>query len=149
MVTRLNIPVSEPASVTTLPDEVLQYIFYYVSPHDLLQNVQLVSKRINDLGNEALLWRFHCRTQYTYWDAEHRIRQKFRGAVADVDWKALYMHRLRIDFQTTTLLDSILEDQVNRIEKFGAIAQFGYDAKDTLLRHCHCGDGAEDVLARK
>jgi F-box protein 21 len=69
--------------------------------------------------------------------------------VGDVDWKNLYTHRSNIDSKTTAILDSILEDQVNRIGKFNAIAKFGYDAKDTLLRHCRTGETAGDVLARR
>ena len=69
--------------------------------------------------------------------------------MGDVDWKMLYMHRVTVDTQTTAILDSILADQVNRIKKFNYIAEFGYDAKDTLLRHCQTSESAEDVLARR
>jgi len=86
---------------------------------------------------------------FKYWDSKHRIGQKFVDSVGDVDWKALYTYRQRIDADTTELLDSILERQINRISKFKSIAEFGYDAKDTLLRHCHADDATEDVLARK
>lgn len=139
----------EPASLNSLPDEVLQHILYYVSPRDVLLSIQRVSKRLNGLGSEPLLWRYHCRTKFNYWDSKHRIRQKFLGSVGDVDWKTLYTHRQSVDSQTTVILDSILEDQVNRIKKFNAIAEFGYDAKDTLLRHCHTGETAADALARR
>jgi F-box protein 21 len=139
----------EPASLNSLPDEVLQNILYYVSPHDVLLNIKRVSKRFNGLGSEPLLWRYHCRTQFNYWDGKHRIRQKFLGSVVDVDWKTLFRHRQTVDSQTTAILDSILGDQVNRIKKFNTIAEFGYDAKDTLLRHCHTSETAEDVLARR
>lgn len=149
MIAKETTTVLEPASINALPDEVLQHILYYVSPRDLLLHIQLVSKRLHGLGSEPLLWRYHCRTQFNYWDSKHRIRQKFRGSVGDVDWKTLYMHRQNVDSQTTALLDSILEDQVNRIKKFNFIAEFGYDAKDTLLRHCHTSETAEDVLARR
>lgn len=141
--------IKEPVSLNALPDEVLQHILFFVSPRDVLLNVQRASKRFNGLGNEPLLWRHHCRVQFKYWDSKHRIRQKFLGSVGDVDWKALFTHRQRVDFQTTTILDSILEDQVNRIKKFNAIAEFGYDAKDSLLRHCHTSETADDVLARR
>lgn len=66
-----------------------------------------------------------------------------------MDWKMLYIYRKRIDMRTTDLLDSILKGQTNRIQKFKQIAEFGYDAKDTLLRHCRVGGDAEDVLARR
>jgi F-box protein 21 len=134
---------------TDLPDEVLQHILFYVSPSDLRANVQRVSKRFSRLSSEPLLWRHHCRVHFTYWDSKHRIRQKFSGNVADVDWKALYMHRKRVEGETATILDSIIEGQVNRIQKFKLIADFGYDAKDTLLKHCRTCETAEDVLARR
>jgi len=71
------------------------------------------------------------------------------GNVGDVDWKTLYMHRKRVESETATILNSIIEGQVNRIQKFKMIADFGYDAKDTLLKHCRASDAAEDVLARR
>ena len=87
--------------------------------------------------------------QFKYWDPKHRIRQKFLGGVGDVDWQALYAHRAKVDLETTRILDSTLERQVDRIQKFELIADFGYDAKDTLLQNCHIDEEAEDVLARR
>jgi hypothetical protein len=136
-------------SLNNLPDEVLQHILYYLPPYDVLASVQRVSKRFQGLASEPLLWRYHCRVLFRYWDSKHRIRRKFMGKAADVDWKILYTHRMKVDFDTTSTLDSILSGQVNRIQKFRIIAEFGYDAKDTLLRHCHTNDEAEDVLARR
>lgn len=75
--------------------------------------------------------------------------QKFRGNVGDVDWKALYTYRLQVATDTTELLDSILASQTHRIEKFESIGEFGYDAKDVLLRHCRTDDAVDDVLARR
>ncbi|CZR57399.1 uncharacterized protein PAC_07288 [Phialocephala subalpina] len=135
--------------LTDLPDEVLQHILYYCSANHVLFNVQRLSKRFARLASEPLLWRYHCRVEFKYWDSKHRIRQKFLGNVVDVDWKALYTYRSRVDAQTTALLDSILEGQIDRISKFRTISEFGYDTKDTLVRHCHTHDDAEDVLARR
>lgn len=59
------------------------------------------------------------------------------------------MHRKRVEHETANILDSIIEGQVNRIQKFKMIADFGYDAKDTLLQHCRSSENAEDVLARR
>lgn len=137
------------ATLNALPDEVLQHVLFYLSPQDTVLNLQRVSKRFNRLGNEPLLWRYYCRVQFQYWDSKHRIRHKFLGSVGDVDWKTLYTHRKKVDTQISEILDSILEDQINRIKKFNSIGEFGYDAKDTLLRHCHTGETAEDVLARR
>jgi len=136
-------------NLNSIPDELIQHILFYSPARDLLLNIQRVSKRFNRLSSEPLLWRHHCRVAFKYWDSKHRIGQKFVGSVGDVDWKALYTYRQRIDADTTELLDSILERQINRISKFKSIAEFGYDAKDTLLRHCHADDATEDVLARK
>ena len=135
-------------SLNDLPDEIIQQILFYTSPEDALI-VERVSRRLARLANEPLLWRYHCLTSFNYWDSKHRIRQKFAGRVADVDWKKIYFYRQDVDIQTTRTLDEILASQIKRIEKFERISQFGYDAKDTLLRHCSTGEAAEDVLARR
>jgi F-box protein 21 len=135
-------------SLNDLPDEIIQQILFYISPGDALV-VQHVSRRLNQLVNEPLLWRHHCLKSFKYWDAKHRIRQKFAGIVADVDWKKIYFYRRDVDVQTTRILNGILDGQIKRIEKFESISQFGYDAKDTLLRHCATDEAVEDVLARR
>lgn len=66
-----------------------------------------------------------------------------------MDWNALYAHRAQVHSKTTRILDSILENQVDRINDYELIADFGYDVKDTLLQHCRTNDEAEDVLARR
>jgi F-box protein 21 len=136
-------------SLTYLPDEIIQQILIYIPPLDTIGSVQQVCRRLNRLANEALLWRYHCKVGFKYWDSKHRIKQKFLGSVNDMDWKTLFAHRKMVDKKTTETLDSILQGQTNRIQKFGTIGNFGYDAKDTLLRHCHTSDGVDDVLARR
>lgn len=76
------------------------------------------------------------------------MRQKFTRPVQSIDWKAIFVHRYLIDRSVTRLLDSILESQTGRIEKSRSVVDFGYDAKDTLLRHSRVESG-EDVLARR
>lgn len=132
-----------------LPDEVLQHVLYYLSPHDVLARIQRVSKRLNRLGSEPLLWRHHCRAEYKYWDSKHSMRRTYIGNVGDVDWQTIFVHRRKIDRETTRTLNSIIGGQTNRIQKFKAIADFGYDAKDSLLYHCHADEATEDVLARR
>lgn len=138
------VPVSAFAS---LPDEVLQQILYYVSPHDILSKVQLVSKRFNRLGNAPLLWRHHCRALFKYWDAKHSFGHKVAGTAGEIDWKALFTYRDNVDLRTTKALNNTLQSRANRIVNFEEVGGFGYDAKDTLLRHCHIR--GEDQLARK
>lgn len=57
--------------------------------------------------------------------------------------------RQMIDIATTELLDSILACQAGRIEKVRRIIEFGYDAKDTLLRHASAQPDQEDYLTRR
>lgn len=48
------------------------------------------------------------------------------------------------------LLNEVLMQQSGRIKRFEAIAAFGYDAKDVLVKHCRVGDEIrEDALARR
>lgn len=149
MTTHAEVHSKYPTTLDCLPDEVLQHILYYVSPSDILVAIQQVSKRFNRLAREPLLWRYNCRIEYKYWDSKHRIRQKLAGSVGDVDWRHLFIHRKNIDRHTTDLLEGILRGQMNRIQKYKAITRFGYDAKDTLLRHCHATEDSPDVLARR
>lgn len=74
--------------------------------------------------------------------------QKLASPVSSVNWKALFVLRYYVDRSVTRLLDSILASQTGRIEKFRAVIDFGYDAKDTLSRHGAVKDG-EDHLARR
>lgn len=137
------------SSINGLPDEILQLTLRYVPAEDVLQNVERVSQRFSYVSNEPLLWRYHCRTRFKYWDSKHRIRDKLNGDVLNVDWKKLYLYRQNVDTQITSTLNGILQAQTKRIEKYERISQFGYDAKDTLLRHCLADGAADDVLARR
>lgn len=132
-----------------LPDEILQQVLYCSPPEETLLSLQLVSKRFARLANEPLLWRYHCRVGFKYWDPRHRIKDKLAGDVGAADWRKLFCYRLRVDAQTTRNLDGILAAQTNRIVKYEEIGENGYDVKDTLLRHCRVDDSAPDVLARK
>jgi F-box protein 21 len=136
-------------TLEALPDEVLQHIIFYISAQDILSNIRVLSRRFRDLSNQPLLWRHHCRTSFRYWDSKHEIRLKYAQSAADVDWKKLYIFRRTVDYRVSHLLDNIVQGQTNRIARFEAIAEFGYDAKDTLLRNCQVEEHAEDVLARR
>lgn len=135
--------------INDLPDEVLAHVLHYLRPEHTILSVQRASRRFARLANESLLWRHHCRTEFEYWDAKHRIKQKFKGDVGDVEWKKLYLYRKHVDIRTSALLDSILSEQIRRIDKTENISEFGYDAKDTLLRNCRADENANDALARR
>ncbi|KZF26066.1 hemimethylated DNA binding domain-containing protein [Xylona heveae TC161] len=132
----------------SLPDEVIQSIFWFV-PAESLASIQSVCKRFRYLAIEPILWRHLCLTRFRYWDPTHLIKQKSACPVAQVDWRQLFVERALLDRKATKLLDSILASQKGRIDKFQAIVNLGYGAKDTLLQHLHVSESAEDVLARR
>lgn len=135
-------------SLNDLPDEVIQHILLFV-PATSLPHVSLTCKRLSQISNEPTIWRAHCQADFIYWDESHNIRQKLAGGLSSTDWKSLYLRRRRTHHETTELLDSILSSQTGRIAKFQAVAEKGYDTKDTLLQHMRAPADAEDVLARR
>lgn len=130
-----------------LPNEIIYQILLCVPPASVTK-VQQVSRQFNDLS-QPILWRYYCSSQYAYWDPRHQIQEKLSGPVAKVDWKKLFSERSSVDRMTDREVDSILETQRGRIRKTERIVAYGYDAKDTLLRHLSVGDEADDVLARR
>ena len=130
-----------------LPNEIINQILLCIPPSSV-SIVEQVSKQFHDLS-QPLLWRHHCNTLYRYWGPEHAIDEKFKGVVGKVDWKKLFAERHQIDRFVSREIDSILSSQVGRIEKTRRIVEYGYDAKDTLLRHLNVADDADDVLARR
>lgn len=142
-------PPSMPRTLEDLPDEVLSHILLHLEPEETLLNVQLVSWRVYTLVQEPLLWRHHCRASFHYWDEKHDIQRRFRADIGETDWLKLFLERRHADATTTSLMNSILSEQIGRIVKTNQISEFGYDAKDTLLRHRNTDSNAPDVLARK
>jgi F-box protein 21 len=132
-----------------LPDEVIAQIISLLPSEDIIANVQLVSRRLRGICLEPLLWRYHCKVSFRYWDSSRNIRQKFWGRLEDTDWRSLFLDRRRIHHRTSSILDSILSEQINRIGRIERIASFGYDAKDTLLGHINNVHDETDALARR
>lgn len=136
------------SSLSRLPDEVLHIILRFTPPRSALA-LESTSQRFKNVVNEPLLWRFYCRISFSFWDSRHDIPVKLKCSASSVDWKRLYISRRRVDASTTETLDSLLASQVGRIEKIHSIVNFGYDAKDTLLRHAHARADEGDFLARR
>lgn len=130
-----------------LPNELIFQILLYVSPSST-PTLQLVCRKFNDL-TQPLLWKYHCRTQFRYWNAEHCIQEKFSDNAAEINWKKVFSDRHTIDKTADYVLNSILSSQLGRIEKSERIVKFGYDTKDTLLRNIFVENDSEDVLARR
>jgi len=134
-------------SLTVLPNEIIFQILTYLPPASV-PTLQRVSQRFNELS-QPLLWRYYCRTQFEYWSQRHQIQEKYAADVTKYDWKKIFSERHNIDRTTTLQLNSILSGQTSRIDKSERIVKYGYDAKDSLVRHLHVADDAEDVLARR
>ncbi|KAL4778081.1 Hemimethylated DNA-binding protein YccV like-domain-containing protein [Aspergillus varians] len=135
-------------SVNDIPEEILYNILLFCNASDSVA-VGCTARRFRRVANEPLLWRHYCQTHFKFWAQGHNMPAKLSGAVSTVDWKALYISRHRVDRATCQLLDSILTSQTGRIEKFRSVVNFGYDAKDTLLRNISIDLCAEDYLARR
>ncbi|KAI1763695.1 hypothetical protein GGR53DRAFT_357936 [Hypoxylon sp. FL1150] len=137
------------ASIDSLPDELVHHILLYVSPEETLSKVALLSKRLNRVAQEPLLWRSYCETNFKYWDSRHRFRERLGSNVRDTDWKSLFLVRLAHNACIARLVDGIISSRVCRLQKMEQICQYGYDAKDYLLSQCRVPDSTEDVLARR
>ncbi|KAF2714116.1 YccV-like-domain-containing protein [Pleomassaria siparia CBS 279.74] len=137
------------ASFVALPTEILEAIFLHLDPSSLIAVSQTSNfvKRIT--LDTPLIWRHFCRNYFKSWAPHHNIAAKFAGPLSSVDWRALFIHRVQIAKRTIQLLNSVLHTQQGRIRRINEIADFGYDAKEVLLRQCACPDDAEDVLARR
>jgi F-box protein 21 len=131
-----------------LPDEILHSILRHAHPRESVA-LERTARRFRDVANEPLLWRFYCLTFFDFWDKRHEIQQKLSRPTSSIDWKRLYAVRSNIDAATTKALDSILSSQRGRVEKIQEIINFGYDVKDTLMRHSHAGLDLDDHLARR
>ncbi|KAF1844040.1 YccV-like-domain-containing protein [Cucurbitaria berberidis CBS 394.84] len=136
-------------SFTDLPTEILESIFLHLDPHSLI-SVSQTNKLVNQLTADApIIWRHLCYTRFKTWDSRHNIASKFSGPLSDVDWRSLFISKITIERRTRELLHAIVATQQERIRRINEIADFGYDAKETLLTECACPDDAEDVLARR
>ncbi|KAH6637676.1 Hemimethylated DNA-binding protein YccV like-domain-containing protein [Boeremia exigua] len=132
-----------------LPTEILESIFLLLDAPSLFvlaQSHRLFKQLTTD---SPIIWRHLCHTSFTTWAPHHHIAAKFAGPLSDVDWRALYFRRKRIERETRRLLNHIVATQHERMRCINEIANFGNDAKESLLRECACPDDVEDVLARR
>ncbi|KAI5306554.1 hypothetical protein KEM56_000286 [Ascosphaera pollenicola] len=107
-------------------------------------------RKLYALSNTALLWRHHCLADFQYWDARHHLSEKLRLPAASTPWKALYADHHIADVAVSRLLDDMIAGgQAGRVQKYHNIVSFGYDAKDTLLRHALSNPFVHDNLARR
>jgi F-box protein 21 len=138
-----------------LPAEIIEAILFFLPPRSLVRLSQ-TSKRLNIVANTPLLWRYHCRTQFRYWDPSHGFPESFNLPVNDVNWKDKFRERMllerRVDHGMHVLVNTS-RDRLEIIEHMLTISEEGteytYDVKDALLRHRHTIGEEEDHLARR
>jgi F-box protein 21 len=136
-------------SIGQIPDEVIQHLLYYVSPTDNLASVQSLSYRFNQLANEQLLWRHHCRASFRYWNPEHDFAGKLSLTASEVDWKSLFILRQTRNARAARLLDEVRSTKLRRVRNMEQLCLLGYDIKDFLLQQLDDSEFAEDLLSRR
>ncbi|KAF4335001.1 hypothetical protein FBEOM_11155 [Fusarium beomiforme] len=132
-----------------IPDEIIQHLLYYIPPEDNLSNFQLVSRRLQHLADEPLLWKYHCQNNFRFWHPQHSLHRRLKGRASDTPWKKLFILRKSRNEQLKHLLNEILTTKVGRLKRYEKVCQLGYDAKDFLLEQCKADETSEDVLARR
>ena len=136
-------------SLDYIPDEIIRHILLYLPPEDTLERFQFLSRRCYVLSNEPLLWRWHCRTSFRFWNPEHRIAEHLPLLASSVEWKRIWLTRKRKNTKAAQLLDGVIASKFGRLKRMRGICEMGLDVKDYLLEQCHVGDTVEDVLARR
>ncbi|CCF33425.1 F-box domain-containing protein [Colletotrichum higginsianum] len=136
-------------SLDQIPEEILHQILHYISPEDNLLLVHLLSRRLNQLAQEPLLWRYYCMHAFKFWHPSHNFDEKLKEPASRVAWKDLFLFRKRRDAKVASLFNEVLATKYGRAKKFGEICSLGYDAKDFILSQVQTPDAADDVLARR
>lgn len=136
-------------SLEALPDEIIQNILYCSSPEDTLDSFQLISRRFKSLVDDPLLWKYHCIAVFTHWHPRHQLQAKLKLPASNVHWKDLFTLRRKQNFDISADFDAVIHTKVDRFKRYAQIGQYGYDAKDFLLRQCDVDGSVDDGLARK
>ncbi|KAF2433823.1 YccV-like-domain-containing protein [Tothia fuscella] len=145
-----------------LPNELIQSILSYLTPESLGGSIRSVDKRLQSIADTPLLWRFHCRTQYRFWDPTHDIKKAFAKPVDATKWKDLFVSRRKLDKFVEEKIDEIIQSSQNRILNIEDVVRGGastglgprkashtYDVKDKLLELCRTPEDVDDYLARR
>ena len=132
-----------------LPEEVLAVIISCISDSCLI-NVARTCRKLKRICSSPLEMRQRC-IRFRWWEERHQIEdKKALSRITQVDWRALFLYRIRVGLATSHLLAQIIETPTNHINNFNKIVDFGYDAKDCLRAHGEVADDeVEDPLARR
>ncbi|KGQ10633.1 hypothetical protein BB8028_0002g09780 [Beauveria bassiana] len=134
-------------SLDILPDDIIEQVFQYASPLDNLDSLQRVSRRVQQLASQPLLWRYHCFATFQYWQPEHELELLRDRNASATNWKALFLTRQKQNASIGRIFDRVIATRADRIAGMRQICQYGYDAKDFLLEKCHISYDDPNVLA--
>lgn len=143
-----SLDIMSPATLVSLPDELIHAILLQADPESALA-LQETCRRFDEVTTSAVLWRTYCLRDFHYWDDRHNIPGRLEIIASATPWKDLYATRRLVDSAVTGVLNSIIKKMHARVSKYNDILAFGYDGKDTLLRHARAKDSYPDFLARR
>lgn len=136
-----------PRRLVDLPDEILRSICFFLAWNDAL-SLHSTSRRLRDVANEHLLWKYYCQSSFKYWAASHQISAKSADP-SFVQWKQLFQKRHEAEFKTKSTLQAIISGQKGRTPKIESIVDLGYDSKVVLLQSHAGASKFDDHLARR
>jgi F-box protein 21 len=132
--------------LTSLPDEILRSICFFVGWRDALQ-LQSTCHHLSNVASEHLLWKYYCQLTFEFWSPSHCISSKIVDA-GFLGWRELFREHLEANVKTSHLLNQIISSEKARISKLEAIVDIGDDAKDVLLENLY-SKVENDHLARR
>ena len=137
------------ATLLSLPEEVLTLIVASISDACLLE-LACVCKKLNRICSSPLEMRQRC-MRLRWWEEGHDMdRKKALPHVGDVNWRELFLYRMRVGRATSHFLAEIIAHPTHHIGYFNRIVKYGYDAKDCLYVHAEVADDeVDDSLARR
>jgi F-box protein 21 len=131
-----------------LPDEVIQNVLFRLDYANALA-LEATCRRFRDVANEPLLWKSFCRNGWKKWHPQHTFKAKLAGNDF-TGWKDLFAERTRTSRETRTLIENIVEQDLDRIPKIERIVELGWDAKDALVEGFRLAHLSErNVLAQR
>jgi F-box protein 21 len=131
--------------ILDLPDEVLQVIFSFLSPYQIL-SAQRVCKRFTSIATEQLLWRQYCLDTWKWWSRNHQLDEKLHNPGA-TDWRQLFIARQRTSDEVVAALLGLTESESNRYQRIQQILDHRLDGKGDLLRLFHDAKSHSHYLA--
>ena len=135
------------APIQALPTETLLQIFRDL-PAKSVVACSSTSKLFRRATDQSI-WRHRCLQDFAQWDQRHNLPDLLTQPSSDVDWQKLYVERCGVHRNAQRALDTIVKNQVGRLERVRSVIDYGVDIEDVLRRNINALDSEPDVLARR